>query len=290
MSENNGSTGTEVATQSKTQRAIGKLPPEMQALVELRRANNIIAAQIAETNWGKGMDLETRRAVSEWGRRHEIDVTTEINVLGGNVYINSNFYMGRLAKMVERGLVEYALADHVELDPRLAPFPEELKRRQFERIKYQLPEVAKSAVVARVKLKAVPVEFSAAKWCGGRGTNASGKFKDPVGEEFPVETSETRAFRRCLKQLVSHIPDEVRRIQMAEEDAEVSLNAVLERSREKQGLEGEMLHRQLNPPRVPDAMDTYGQDDKQPVAAASTPAGQTSLEEEFIDDRDIADD
>jgi hypothetical protein len=62
-------------TQSKTQRAIGNLPPEMQAMVELRRANNIIAAQIAETNWGKGMDRETRRAIAEWGRRHEIDVT-----------------------------------------------------------------------------------------------------------------------------------------------------------------------------------------------------------------------
>lgn len=275
---------TEVATQSKTQRAIGKLPPEMQAVVEIRRANNIIAAQIAETNWGKGMDRETRRAIAEWGRRHEIDVTTEINVLGGGVYINANFYMGRLAKMVERGVVEYAVADHVEVDSRLAEFPDELKRRKLERIRYQLPEKAVSAVVARIKLFRVPVEFTAAKWCGGRGTNSGGKFKDPVGEEFPVETSETRAFRRCLKQLVSHIPDEVRRIQMAEEDAEVSLNGVLEQSAKQQKLEIEVEQRQIVAGKAPvmDGMKGYGEPEPVPVAAAAP------LEDpDFQDDRDI---
>jgi hypothetical protein len=58
--------------------------------------------------------------------------------------------------------------------------------------------------------------------------NSGGRPKDPVGEEFPVETSETRAWRRCLKLLVSHVPDEVRRIQMAEEDAQVSLSSVID--------------------------------------------------------------
>lgn len=286
MSENNGTTATtDVVTQSKTQKAIGKLPPEMQALVELRRANNIIAAQIAETNWGKGMDLESRRSISEWGRRHEIDVTTEINVLGGNVYINANFFLGRLAKMVERGLVEYAIADHVEVDPRLADFPDELTRRKRERIRYQLPENAKAAVVARIKLFKVPVEFTAAKWCGNRGTNAGGKLKDPVGEEFPVETSETRAFRRCLKLLVSHIPDEIRRIQMAEEDAEVSLTAVLERSAAQQDIEAAMTKRQqLSAARpIADAMVDYGQ------PAPATPAGGPRESESFIDDTDLDD-
>lgn len=286
MSEDNGNTkGMDVVTQSKTQRAIGKLPPEMQALVELRRANNIIAAQISETNWGKGMDLETRRAISEWGRRHEIDVTTEINVLGGNVYINANFYMGRLAKMVERGLVEYAIADHVEVDSRLSDFPDELARRRRERVRFQLPEIAKSAVVARIKLFKVPVEFTAAKWCGGKGTNSSGKLKDPVGEEFPVETSETRAFRRCLKLLVSHIPDEVRRIETAEEDANLSLTTVLERDAEKQGVEAGMRQRQLTGTPVIDGMKGYG-DGPEPVAATMTGA---SSETGFQDDRDLID-
>jgi hypothetical protein len=286
MTDNNGAS-TDVATQSKTQRAVGKLPPEMQAMVELRRANNIIAAQISETNWGKGMDLETRRSISEWGRRHEIDVTTEINVLGGNVYINSNFYLGRLAKMVEHGLVEYAIADHVEVDPRLAEFPDETKRRLLERIRFQLPETAKSSVVARIKLKSVPVEFTAAKWCGNRGQNQYGKPKDPVGEEFPVETSETRAFRRCLKLLVSHIPDEVRRIQMAEEDAELSLTTVLERSHAQQEVEGTLRHRQLSPAPVADVMESYGKEEKRESVAAT--AAATDDEDDFIDDRDLVD-
>lgn len=285
MNESNGTT-VEVSPQSKTQRAIGKLPPEMQAMVELRRANNIIAAQIAETNWGKGMDLETRRAISEWGRRHEIDVTTQINVLGGSIYINANFYIGRLAKMVERGIVEYAVADHVESDPRLSEYPEEAKRRRLERIRYQLPENAKSSVVARIKLFKVPVEFTAAKWCGNRGTNSSGKFKDPVGEEFPVETSETRALRRVLKLLVSHIPDEVRRIEQAEEDATVSLGPVLERSAALQVEESAMRQRQLQASQVPvpDAMQDFGGNEVVPVAPRSD---IVEGDEVFQDDRDL---
>lgn len=282
MSEVNGVT---LATQSKTQRAIGNLPPEMQAMVELRRANNIIAAQIAETNWGKGMDRETRRAIAEWGRRHEIDVTTEINVLGGNVYLNSHFYLGRLAKMIERGLVEYALVDHIESDPRLVDFVDEQKRRAFERIKFQIPEAAKSACVARIKLRSSELEFNAAKWCGGRGMNSYGKPKDPVGEEFPVETSETRAWRRCLKLLVSHVPDEVRRIQMAEEDAQVSLSAVIERDHDQQRIDSARSQRALHPAPLPDAMDTYGKEESKAEPVASETVSEQ--EDVFQDDRDL---
>jgi hypothetical protein len=291
-------TDNAVATLSKTQRAIGNLPPEMAAMVELRRANNIIAAQIAETNWGKGMDRETRRAIADWGRRHEIDVNTEINVLGGNIYLNSMFYLGRLAKMIERGLVEYAVADHVEADPRLGEFPDELKRRIFERIKFQIPDIAKSAVVARVKLRNSDMEFNAAKWCGGRGTNSSGKLKDPVGEEFPVETSESRAWRRVLKLLVSHVPDEIRRIQQAEEDAQVSLSTVIETDRDQQRVDSARVQRQLNPPLVADVHETYGKEAKPTVTdrdlvraeeelLSEQQSIRTEQEGEFQDDRDL---
>jgi hypothetical protein len=254
--------GTAVAPQSKTQRVVGKLPPELQAAVEYRRGVNVVAAQIAETNWGKGMDRETRRAVAEWGRRHAVDVTMEIYVLGGNIYLNARFYMNRLAAMVEAGVVEYAMADHVEKDVRLEALGDEGKaeihRRLLERIKFQLPEAAVSAVVARVKLRNTPVEFSAAKWCGGRGKNKDGKWNDPIGENFPVETSETRAFRRCLRLLVSHIPEMVRRVQQAEEDAEVSLSQVLSEDSARQRIEEA---RAMQPPKMLKAEtpgDPYG--------------------------------
>jgi hypothetical protein len=278
---------TAVVTQSKTQKAIGNLPPEIQAAVELRRAQNIVAAQLSESSWGKGMDRETRRAVAEWGRRHGIDVTTEIHVLGGNVYLNSAFFLHRLAKMVERGQVEYAVADHVECDPRLVEFPEEAKRRTLERVRYQLPDNAKSAVVARIKLNNTAVEFSAAKWCGGRGNNKHGNPKDPIGDEFPVETSESRAFRRCLKLLVSHIPDEVRRIQEAEEDAQVSLGMQIESDHDRQLTESVMRQRQLHPGNVVDAMASYGQEAAVPVAVKEA---EPTAEPEYQDDSALAND
>jgi hypothetical protein len=251
---------TGVATQDAEEKAVAKLPEELQKAVNVRRVLNLAAAKLAGTVWGKPMDLETRRQIADWGRRYGVDVVTEINILGNNIYLNGAFYINRLAQMTEQGFVDYAIADHVENDDRLADFPEEARRRRALRVEYQLPELAKSAVVARVKLKNTAVEFTAAKWCGGRGKNGNDKLKDPVGEEFPVETSETSAYRRVMRLLVAHVPVEAERINAIADSIERDLSKVLEVSAERIKGESHILQRQLHPAPVADVMDEYGRE------------------------------
>jgi len=198
--------------ESETKRARQALAQtEAQDALEERKKLHLVAAKISEMNWGKGLSNEMQRAVAMYCRQSLID-PTEIDVLGGNVYRNSRYYLRRLSEMVEDGLVDYAKPDHVEADPRLEQLAKgegqeaswarsEIERRRYERIQHAIPEAAVSAVVFRVKLKTVPVEFTSAKWCGG-GTRKS----DPVGDSFPVETSETRACRRVMRYIASQIP------------------------------------------------------------------------------------
>lgn len=254
------------AVQMVESAAVGKLPPEVQAQLELRKLSNQIAGKLAELNWGKQLDHATRRAVADWGSRYRIDVTTEIHVLGGNVYINAAFYLRRLGEMIEAGLVEYAYADHVEPDERLlqlgAEGEGEANRRLRERLKHGIPDKAVSAVVFRVKLRAMDQEITGAKWCGG-GTRKS----DPVGDNFPVETSESRAARRAMRLVTTHVPkhlqDELIEI---EGEAERLGERIVQVQREIKTRDAE-LARPETPMALPAPGDPYG-----PVATVPAPA------------------
>jgi hypothetical protein len=199
---------TESQTALATQDAVGKLPAEIQQALHLRRLRNSVAGQIAQQNWGKSLDLDTRRAVADWGQQFRVDVTTEIHVLGGNIYLNAAFYLRRLSELIDTGVVEYAVADHIEDDDRLKRLgvegEGEYTRRLRERIAHQVPDKAASAVVFRVKLRSMTQEVVGVKWCGN-GTRKN----DPVGDDKPVETSESRAARRCMRLLASHVPPRI---------------------------------------------------------------------------------
>lgn len=200
--------------------AIGKLPPAIQQQLELRKLSNQIAGKLAEMNWGKALDLATRRAVADWGRQFRVDVTTEIDVLGSNIYLNARYYLRRLAEMIESGVVEYAYADHIEDDVRLerlgAEGEAESRRRLLERIAHQVPEKSVSATAFRMKLRNMDREIVGVKWCGG-GTRQS----DPVGDKFPVEASESRAARRAMRQVSSHVPKITEEIAAIEDAADL---------------------------------------------------------------------
>lgn len=198
--------------ESKTKLAVGMLPDDVKHALILARQKNIVTAEIASTNWGKGLDPDTRMRISEWSRAAGIDAATELDVLGGRFYKNAAYYLRKLSEMIEAQIVEYAYIDHVESDARLDTMAKrgdaagnvafvERDRRLMMRLQYAIPDAALGASVAHVKLWSVPVEFTAAKWCGG-GTRKS----DPVGDSFPVETSETRAFRRVLRLVASQNP------------------------------------------------------------------------------------
>ncbi len=199
--------GTDVAL---TRDSVGVLPPEVRNAIALRKMQNQVASQLASMNWGKALDLDTRRALADWGQTMGVDVSTEIDVLGSNIYLNSRFYLRKLGELIASGVVEYAYADHVEHDDRLttlgAEGEGEASRRLRERLMYRLDDKAVSAVVFRVKLRNMEREVTGAKQCGTGKKTSYGKLADPVGEEFPTETSESRAARRCMRLLVTHVP------------------------------------------------------------------------------------
>lgn len=203
-------------TDTQSVASIGTLPPDLQHALALRKMRNQVAGQLASQNWGKNLDLETRRAIADWGQQFRVDVTTEIHVLGGNVYLNAAFALRKLSELIEAGVVEYAYADHVEDDPRLKALgPEgegEYSRRLRERIMHNLPDKAASAVVFRIKLRTMDKEVTGAKACGN-----GVKKNDPVGDAAPVETSESRAARRAMRMIASHVPrpvaDEFERVE-----------------------------------------------------------------------------
>jgi hypothetical protein len=199
--------GAQTEDTSQTALAIGNLPDSVKNALILKRQQNIVSAQIAGTNWGKGLDRDTRRAIADWGQRVGIDPATELNVLGGSFYKNAVYYIRRQAELMADGVVEYAYAEHVEVNAELTQMAQrddasgqwaraEIDRRAKQRMLHNIPIKAASSVVWHVKVRGVPLEFVGAKWCGG-GTRQ----KDPVGDEHPVETSETRAARRCMRLL-----------------------------------------------------------------------------------------
>lgn len=219
-------TGTAVAKIDED--GIGALPAPIQQALALRKMQNLVAAKLAGMSWGQNLDMATRRAIADYGRTYNIDVTTELDILGNRPYLNSRYYLRRLAQMIEAGVVEYAVPDHIEDDPRLQAIAHDAKappavresasaecyRRMMMRVEFQVPEKAASAVVFRVKLKGMDREIVGCKWAGN-GTRKG----DPVGEAFPVEASESRAARRAMRQIVSHVPALAREMEDVEQAA-----------------------------------------------------------------------
>lgn len=199
------STRHELAARVRSAPVRGTLPDDVRDELARRKNQHLVAAKMSEMNWGKGLDEMTRRAVAAYLERNRLDLT-EIDVLGGNLYRNSRYYKRRLAEMVEDGKIEYIKSDWVHQDARLTVHADEWSatehtRRARVRIEYGIPDAAIGACVFRVKVRGVDIEITAAKWCGG-GTRKS----DPVGDQFPMEASETRACRRAMILVASSIP------------------------------------------------------------------------------------
>lgn len=217
---------------------VGKYPAHIQAAIDARKMASRVAAEIAAQSWGKEMSHEGRVALARWGQEYGVDVTTEIDVLGGKPYLNARFYFNRAAEMVRDGLIEGMVADFIHEDGRLETLVDsddaavaqqataELNRRQMARIQFGVPDAAVAACVARVFVRrgGTVVEFTGCKYVvPGRKkvTKWGEKDADPVGDEFPLYTVETRAMRRALRLLVSHVPRMQRWIDAATDAGEV---------------------------------------------------------------------
>jgi hypothetical protein len=156
--------------------------------------------------------------------------------------------------------VEYAEADHVNEDARLKDWPEEHERRLRERIRHQIPDEADGACVFRVKLRGMEREICGVEWCGGKLAKA-----DPVGSAEPAKTSETRAARRAMRLVSSHIPalqDEVASIEYAAAEIEPEI------ARDEASIEPP---RRVKPVRVPD--DPYADEAAEPEPGDADESG-----------------
>ena len=219
-------TAVAVTPEREGKLAVGDLPPELRASLHAAKVANAMQAEIAKLSWGRSLDARQAGAIAEWGRQYGVDVTTEMDLLGNKPYLNSKFYLRKLALLIEAGRVDYAVADHIEADHRLTLAAKggneeagrEEARRLMARIEHGVPDEAVAAVVFRVKLHGMSREVTGCKFVGGR------EAKDPVGLAFPQETCESRAARRCIRQLASHVPaldEEVERIERATGAVEV---------------------------------------------------------------------
>lgn len=247
-------TGTAVAEP----RAVGRLPEHIRQQIEMARIANETRKEMAKLSWGASLDQRALGAIAEWGRLHGVDVTQEIDLLGGRVYLNARYYLRRLSQLIEAGRVEYAVADHIHDDPRLMQLGQEgdkeRERRLRERIRYNTPDMAAAVVVFRVKVRGMDQEVVGVNWAGN-GVRP----KDPVGDAEPVKTAESRAARRAMRQLVGHVR-EVEDVEAVVESVK-SVEVEVERARAatKAEIEYQRTHRLPAGPAQPD--DPFAPDD-----------------------------
>lgn len=177
------------------------LTPAMRERVLERRARNALLGQIRANTWGKDLSAGQVHAIAEWSRRHGVDPVTEVEVLGGRLYLNANYYGRKLSVLIAKGKVEWIRATWIHIDQRLDALAatgdewamEELTRRLRSRIEHRVPDECDAAMVFEVKHVAMSEPVRGVKF-HDRGSNR----KDPVGDSFPTETIETRAMRRAM--------------------------------------------------------------------------------------------
>lgn len=221
------------------------IPPHIAAKIDERRAINEVARQIGNLSWGKGLTADGLRAVAEYARRYNIDAAAEIDILGGKIYRNAAYYIRRGAELLRAGIVTDISVEHVNADHRLTSMAErnvegaqaELDRRELARIKHNIPDAAKGAVVVRI---------ATAEGAVVEGANYAGVGRDPVGSENPGKTAETRAYRRAWRLLVDTIP-QLKDEEGAADEAGVSVSAVVvdERAKAQELAKGQPGHKQL---------------------------------------------
>ncbi len=199
------------------------------AATEIQRARLVreAATQLASTQWGGNLSQVAAVAVARWALHAGLDPLRHIYILGGKVYDNAELYLDKVASLSD--------FDHPEIEL-IAP----LDRRDLQLItddklrqKLLVEQSALNARRLRLQMEhAVPANINdfadtaaAAKvtlffkggrratgvnWAGSMGrkrTNTRDGQKrespmDPVGDQSPVKTAITRAFRKAAKQVV----------------------------------------------------------------------------------------
>lgn len=220
-----GTDNKATAVAKTTERQRPALSPEREAQIAEARARTEVAKAIRSAVWGKELHPTVMQAVVAYCRQNNLDAVRHVEVLGGRIYLTAALYDEKGAHLLYSGDVVFEEPDYVNADARLdelvksgdAWAVEEKQRRLRERIKYNVPETARAAVVQRAKLRSGMVAVGV-NWCGAPG----GK-KDPVGDAEPTKTAQTRARRRCWVQLAEILPNYGATVKPLQESAKTAV-------------------------------------------------------------------
>lgn len=200
------------------------LTPRARAKMEENRARNAMVVAISNESWGTKLTPIQQRAFAEYMRMFHLDIS-EVDNLGGRPYRNGRYYMRRTAELASEGRVDWYKAEHIGPDKRLDDMAkagdqwaiDEKTRRVRECIRLAIPAEATYAYVVTVKMKELSLPTEGAKWyVPGRKKMGWAKGKqgvreevsaDPVGDENPITSVETRAWRRAGRLYAAEIPE-----------------------------------------------------------------------------------
>lgn len=192
-------------------------------LAEIKARNALVVA-ISGESWGTKLTPIQQRAFAEYMRRFNLDIS-EIDNLGGRPYRNGRYYMRRIAELAAQGRVDWYKVAHIGPNTELNELAnageqwaiDERLHRMKERIRLEVPKDATFAYLVTVKMKelALPTEgvkyFIPGRQKLGWSKDQRGKREmvsaDPVGDENPITSVETRAWRRCGRLCAAEIPE-----------------------------------------------------------------------------------
>lgn len=178
------------------------------------------AGTIAQISWGKELPQDVRFQVARWCLAHRVDPHRHITVLGGTIYDCAEYYMDKCAELgivskaerivmapLDRRNIDAALVgDQAAAELRSLQLGVNKARLEMQ-IRYGLPDDINehpntAAVLIRLHLRDGR-SFEGWNMAGSRGRKTrNGKPTDPIGDQEPVKTATTRAWRKAAKDFI----------------------------------------------------------------------------------------
>lgn len=211
-----------------------KLTPKAQARLHEIKARNAMVVAISNESWGAKLTQLQQRAFAEYMRRFNLDIS-EIDNLGGRPYRNGRYYMRRGAELTREGRLVAFHGEHIgpdaQLDRLAATESVDAETRQWaraesvrrlrERIRHAVPQDATHAYVVTLTMRIgdgdTTITMQGCKWyvpgrtkMGWHPTERGKRIPvpaDPVGDENPITSVETRAWRRAGRLAFAEIPE-----------------------------------------------------------------------------------
>lgn len=222
----------------------GLSPRGRSRLLEIKARNAMVTA-IQGESWGGGLSKRQAQAFAEFIRRFKLDIS-EIDNLGGRPYRNGRYYMRKTAELAAAGRVEWYKGRHIGPDARLEALAnageqwaiDEHLDRLKECIRLGVPEEAQVVYLVTVKMKELALPTEGVKWWVPQSTGTAKRKKaDPIADENPVTSTETRAWRRAGRLYAAEIPE----LYLAEEEMEFAAAAIgtaaIDEAEEAEGVE-----------------------------------------------------